>query len=85
MFYFRRSIKLMSNIFERAFRVIYEDQYSSFTQLPKIKVDSTIHQQNIGIFMKEVYKLVTDFSPPIASDSFQVRENVDKLGTLINN
>ena len=63
MFYFRRSIKLMSNIFERAFRVIYEDQYSSFTQLLRIKVDSTIHQQNIGIFMKEVYKLITDFSP----------------------
>ena len=43
MFCSRRANNLINSVHERALKVIYDDQYISFTQLLSIKDDSTIH------------------------------------------
>ena len=45
---------MMMDIVHLARKLIYDDQYSSFTQLDRVKDDSTIHQQNIETLMKDV-------------------------------
>ena len=79
MFYSRRSNNLINNVYERALRVIYNDQYSLLNELLSTKDDSTIHQQNIQTLMKEVYKFMSNFSFPIDSNSFQIRDNIYNL------
>ena len=34
----------------------------------------TIHQRNINVLMKEVYKFENDLFPPLIDDMFQVRK-----------
>ena len=36
------------------------------------KNEPTIHQQNISVFMKEIYKFENDLSPSLIDDIFQV-------------
>ena len=79
MLRFRRSNNLISYVYERALRVIYNDQYSPLTELLSIKDDSTVHQQNIQTLMKEVYKFMSNFSFLIASNSFRIRDNIYNL------
>lgn len=80
MFYSKRSSKLMGQYFwKSSLGNLYDDQYSSFTELLRIKDDSIVHQQNVEILMKEGYKFVIDLSPPLASDSSQVFEIVGNL------
>ena len=38
------------------------------------KNEQTIHQQNINVLMKEIYKFENDLSPPLIDDMFQVRK-----------
>ena len=33
-----------------------------------------IHQQNINVLMKEIYKFENNLSPPLIDDMFQVRK-----------
>lgn len=79
MLYSKRSSKLMGQYFWKSSQGNLYDQYSSFTELLRIKDDSIIHQQNVEILMKEVYKFVIDLSPPLAPDSSQVFEIVGNL------
>ena len=38
------------------------------------KNERTIHQQNINVLMKEIYKFENDLSAPLIDDIFQVRK-----------
>ena len=71
MFCSRRSNSLVSNVHERAFRIVYEDHNSSYSELVIIKNEPTIHQQNISVLMKETYKLEIYLSLPL-TDMFLV-------------
>ena len=51
MFCSRRSISLVNNVHERALRIVQYDH-----KLLKTKNERTIHQQNINVLMKEIYK-----------------------------
>ena len=61
----------MSNVHERAFRIVYEDLNSSYSELVIIKNKPAIHQQNMSVLMKEIYKLEIYLSLPL-TDMFQV-------------
>ena len=51
--------KLINSVYERALKVIYNDQYSPFTGL-RIKYYSTIHQQDILTLKKGIYKVMNN-------------------------
>ena len=74
MFCSRRSNSLVNNVHERALRIVHDDHNSSYTELLKTKNERTIHQQNINVLMKEIYKFENDLSPPLIDDMFQVRK-----------
>ena len=38
------------------------------------KNEHAIHQQNINVLMKEIYKFENDISPPLIDDMFQGRK-----------
>ena len=38
------------------------------------KNEHTIHQQNINVLMKEIYKFENDLSPPLIDDMFLIRK-----------
>ena len=74
MFCSRRSNSLVNNAHERALRIVHDDHNSSYSELLKTKNERTIHQQNINVLMKEIYKFENDLSPPLIDDMFQVRK-----------
>ena len=72
MFCSRRSNSLVNNVHERALRIVHDDHNGSYSELLKTKDERTIHQQNINVLMKEIYKFENDLSPPLINDMFQV-------------
>ena len=66
--------KFLSNVHERALRIVHDDHISSYSELLKTNNERTIHQQNINVLMKEIYKFENDLSPPLIDDMFQVRK-----------
>ena len=74
MFYSRRPSSLVSNVYGRALRIVSDDDNSSYTELLMTKKELTIHQQNINVLMKEIYKFQNNLSPPLIDDMFQVRK-----------
>ena len=74
MFCSRRSNSLVNNVHERALRIVSDDHNSSYSELLMTKKEHTIHQQNINVLMKEIYKFENNLSPPLIDDMFQVRK-----------
>ena len=74
MFCSRKSNSLVNNVHERALRIVHDDHISSYSELLKTKNERTIHQQNINVLMKEIYKFENDLSPPLIDDIFQARK-----------
>ena len=74
MFCSWRSNSLVNNVHERALRIVSDDHNSSYSELLIIKKEHTIHQQNINVLMKEIYKFENNLSPPLIDDMFQVRK-----------
>ena len=72
MFCSRRSNSLVNNVHERTLRIVHDDHNSSYFELLKTKNERTIHQQNINVLMKEIYKFENDLSPPLIDDMFKV-------------
>ena len=72
MFYLGRSSSLVNNVHERALRIVSDDHNSSYSELLMTKKEHTIHQQNINVLMKEIYKFENNLSPPLIDDMFQV-------------
>ena len=74
MFCLRRSNYLVNNVHERALRIVSEDHNSSYSELLMTKKEHTIHQQNIFVLMKKIYKFENSVSSPLIDDMFQVRK-----------
>ena len=72
MFCSRRSNSIVNNFHEGALRIVYDDHNSSDSELLMTKNERTIHQQNINVLMKKIYKFENDLSPPLIDDMFQV-------------
>ena len=74
MFCSRRSNSLVNNVHERALRIVSDDHNRSYSELLMTKKEHTMHQQNINVLMKDVYKFENNLSLLLIDDMFQVRK-----------
>ena len=68
MFCSRRSNSLVNNVHKRALRIVSDYRNSSYSELLKTKKEHTIHQQNINVIMKEIYKFENNLSALLIDD-----------------
>ena len=64
----RRSNSLVNNVHETALTIVSDDHNSSYSELLMTRKEHTVHQQNINVFMKEIYKFENNLSPPLIHD-----------------
>ena len=66
----------INRIHERALRVVYKDDVSSFSDLLKKDNAFTIHERNIQSLAIELFKVVNQISPEIMKHVFPLKETV---------
>ena len=64
----------INKIHERALRVAYDDNLSSFRDLLIKDKSVTIHVKNLQVLVTEMFKTNLGISPTIINDIFQTRE-----------
>ena len=74
MFCFRQSNNLINKVYERALKLIYQDN-SNFEVLLEKQYNFSIHQRNLKALMTEIYKIVNRIAPPIMDSLFTFRLN----------
>ena len=73
MFHGRKANSKINHIHERALRVVYEDNCSSFEELLKKDGSFKIHQKNIQSLAIELYKVKNNQSNTIMNEIFELR------------
>ena len=62
----------IKRIHERALRIVYNDQFSSFDERDG---SLTIHVWNLQTLATEVYKVINGIAPTIKNEIFQLKDN----------
>ena len=75
MFHSRLLENRINKIHERALRIVYNDNESSFAELLKKDGSFTIHERNIQALAIEMYKVINGLSPEIMNDIFSLKES----------
>ena len=75
MFHDRTLNRRINKIQERALRIVYDDQLSTFDELLQKDNSFTVHERNIQALAIEIYKVVNGHSPKIMNEIFQLKEN----------
>ena len=70
-----KQINYKVNKHERAFRIVYNDHFSSFEELLSKDKSVTVHQRNLQILATEMYKILNGLSPDIMQDIFETKSN----------
>ena len=70
---------LVNSIHERALRIVYKDNTSSFAQLLEKSGSVCIHHKNLQILAVEIYKALNHLSSPLMSDLFKIKDTKYKL------
>ena len=70
---------LINNIHERALRIVYNDNISSFAQLLDKLGSVSIHNRNLQSLAIEVYKALNNSSSPLMSDLIKLKETTYNL------
>ena len=65
----------ISNLHERALRIVYQDKKSDFENLLKNDKSVTIHVRNLHYLVTEVYKVKNNISLEIMREIFHFQEN----------
>ena len=60
---------------ERALRIVYDDQLSTFDELLQKDNSFTVHERNIQTLAIEIYKVINGHYPKIMNEIFQLKEN----------
>ena len=69
MFHSRKLNKKINKLHERAFRIVYKDDYSIFNDLLATDGSSyTIHHHNLQLLAVEMYKINNNLSPEFMHD-----------------
>ena len=74
MFCFRQSNNLTNKVYERALKLIYQDN-CNFQVLLQKQHDFSIHQRNLQVLVTEIYKIVNGIAPPTMNSLFTFRLN----------
>ena len=64
----------INNIHERALRLTYKDNKSSFKQLLEKDHSVTVHQKNLQVLVTEIFKVKNNLAPDIMKDVFEFKE-----------
>ena len=64
----------INKIQERALRIVYDDQISSFDDLLIKDKSVTIHTRNVQLLATEMYKVVNNISPEIMKEIFELKD-----------
>ena len=79
MFHSRELNNRINRIHERALRIAYKDQQSTFHELLDKDCAVTIHHRNIQILATEIYKFMHNLSPQIMSGVFKLNDSKHNL------
>ena len=82
MFHDRTLNRSINKIQERALRIVYDDQLSTFDELLQIDKFFTVHERNIQTLVIEIYKVINGHSPKIMNEIFQLKENSNYCSTF---
>ena len=83
----------INNIHERALRLTYKDNKSSFKQLLEKDHSVTVHQKNLQVLITEIFKVKNNLAPDIMKDemlrllimvSYQLSTYLHKYGNLFH-
>ena len=74
MFHDRGVENKINRIHERALRIVYRDDDSTFKQLLKKDGSVTIHHRNVQLLAIELFKHKNGLSPPIMNDLFEDKD-----------
>ena len=69
----------IDRIHEKALRIIYNDQKSSFSFLLEKSKTVRIHHRNLQLLATEMYKVQKEISPIFMRDIFQLKESTYSL------
>ena len=64
----------INRIHERAPRIVFSDNFSSFDELINKSGSVRIHHRNLQFLAIEIYKALHNLSPPLMSELFQLKE-----------
>ena len=95
MFHSRMLNNRINNLHERALRLVYKDNVSTFTQLLQRDKSFSIHDRNLQKLAIEMYKVINNLSPdfmhslfPIMNNTYNLRRNpafrIEKFHTTYN-
>ena len=76
MFHSQRSNSKINRIHERALRIVYDDDVSTFDQLLAMDKSFCIHHQNIQRPLIEIHKALYDISGNSLKELFVKREGI---------
>ena len=79
MFHSRRTNNKINRLHERALRIVYDDDVSTFDQLLAMGKSFCIHHQNIQRLLIEIYKALHDTSGNSLKEFFVKRESTISL------
>ena len=74
MFHSRILNNRINNIHERALRLTYKDNQSSFKELLEKDNSVTVHHKNLQALVTEIFKVKNDLAPDILKDVFEFKE-----------
>ena len=77
MFHSRMLNNRINKIHERALRIVYNDDHSSFDELLNRDVSFTIHEKNVQILAIEIFKGINGLSPEIMKHVFPLKESYE--------
>ena len=61
---------------ERCLRIVYNDKQSSLDELVEIDGSVVIHQSSIQVLATEMYKLISNLSPPVMNRIFKLNSDI---------
>ena len=67
----------INKIHERALRIVYNDDHSSFDELLNRDGSFTIHEKNIQVLAIEIFKVINGLSPEIMKHVFPLKESYE--------
>ena len=79
VFHSRRTNNKINRLPERALRIVYDDEISTFDQVLDMYKSFCIHHQNIQRLLTEIYNALHDISVKSLKELFVKRENTISL------